>query len=325
MKVPPQEVVEEEDDTRVRELECGVSRSTLSDVTLGSNAPWLLSKEEAAEEANELEEYLPVLRGAELRRECERYCQGKHLIHVYSSATMERTLPSEVLGTVTFTIFDSIVSGCPTDVAANLSSEEHSKLRSALVAHVNAVKFVEDNAAQPVSVGFIKAVHACLFSHDRSMEPGEFRTQRAQVLRIRHRVHEYSSPDRVPAEVEAAVRRFNRAAKTSVPEMVCASTRFFYDLVSTHPFKDGNGRLCRLIIAHAWYAFGLPFPLTLSSGHRRARGHHLNALYVPQDGRYEDTERNLAKLRDIVLISAHWDARQCMNTYKRAKAEREEA
>ena len=100
--------------------------------------------------------------------------------------------------------------------------------------------------------------------------------------------------------------------------MVHASTRLFYDLISTHPFVDGNGRLCRLILAHCWYAFGMPFPLTLSSGHKKARSHYHNALYVAQDGRYEDTEKNLKKLRDIVLISVHWDARQCVNMYKRA-------
>ena len=29
------------------------------------------------------------------------------------------------------------------------------------------------------------------------------------------------------------------------------AVRLFIDVINTHPFEDGNGRLCRLLLSHA--------------------------------------------------------------------------
>ena len=49
--------------------------------------------------------------------------------------------------------------------------------------------------------------------------------------------------------------------------------------INIHPFEDGNGRICRLILAHVLIQIKCClFPVILSSFHRRGRRHYIRAL-----------------------------------------------
>ncbi|WP_215898169.1 Fic family protein, partial [Acinetobacter baumannii] len=51
------------------------------------------------------------------------------------------------------------------------------------------------------------------------------------------------------------------------------------DLINIHPFEDGNGRLCRLLISHVLIESRMSlFPVLLSSFHRRGRRHYIQAV-----------------------------------------------
>ena len=59
---------------------------------------------------------------------------------------------------------------------------------------------------------------------------------------------------------------------------IMAVANLFMGLINIHPFKDGNGRICHLILAHVLMQIKCClFPGTLSSFHRRCRRSYIRA------------------------------------------------
>ena len=76
--------------------------------------------------------------------------------------------------------------------------------------------------------------------------------------------------------MEDAIFRFHETKK-DVPIMT--ATNLFGNIINIHPFEDGNGRICRLILAHVLIQMkSCLFPEILSSFHRRGRRHYIRAV-----------------------------------------------
>ena len=58
-----------------------------------------------------------------------------------------------------------------------------------------------------------------------------------------------------------------------------AATNLFENIINIHPFKDGNGRICCLILARVLIQMKCClFPVILSSFDRRGRRHNIRAV-----------------------------------------------
>ena len=58
-----------------------------------------------------------------------------------------------------------------------------------------------------------------------------------------------------------------------------AATNLFGNIINIHLFADGNGRICRFILAHVLMQMKCClFPVILSSFHRRGRRHYIQAV-----------------------------------------------
>ena len=76
--------------------------------------------------------------------------------------------------------------------------------------------------------------------------------------------------------MESAIFRFHETKKD---DLIMAATNLFGNIINTHPFEDGNGRICRLILAHVLIQMKCClFPVILSSFHRRGRRHYIRAV-----------------------------------------------
>ena len=116
----------------------------------------------------------------------------------------------------------------------------------------------------------VKTIHKLLMRGEPVLI-GEFRQTPAFAG-----YHEFAPASAVPKLVTDAL---NRYYSEESDDPILNTVKLFMDLVSIHPFEDGNGRLCRLIISHVLTESGMSlFPVLLSSFHRRSRRHYIQAV-----------------------------------------------
>ena len=95
--------------------------------------------------------------------------------------------------------------------------------------------------------------------------------------------HIYPSHECISDNMERIVEEYNR--KSSEPhDMYQLVSWLHYNVVSLHPFEDGNGRLSRLLWCYSLMRDGLPFPAVLTSGHKQSQSHLV--LYLQRDRKY---------------------------------------
>ena len=76
--------------------------------------------------------------------------------------------------------------------------------------------------------------------------------------------------------MEDAIFRFHETKKD---DPVMAATNLFEKIINIHPFDDGNGRICCLILALVLIQMKFClFVVILSSFHRRGRRHYIKAV-----------------------------------------------
>ena len=83
--------------------------------------------------------------------------------------------------------------------------------------------------------------------------------------------HIFTQASLIERYVEDAIFRFHETKKD---DPIMAATNLFGNIINIHPFEDGNGRICCLILAHVLIQMKCClFPVILSSFHRRDRRH----------------------------------------------------
>ena len=70
-----------------------------------------------------------------------------------------------------------------------------------------------------------------------------------------------------------------RFHETKKDDRIMSATNLFGNIINIHLFEDGNGRICRLILAHVLMQINCClFPVILSPFHRRGRRHYIRAV-----------------------------------------------
>ena len=76
--------------------------------------------------------------------------------------------------------------------------------------------------------------------------------------------------------MESAIFRFHETKKD---DPIMAATNSIGNIINIHSFEDGNGRICRLILAHVLMQMKCClFSVILSSFHKRGRRHYIQVV-----------------------------------------------
>ena len=157
--------------------------------------------------------------------------------------------------------------------------------RHQLEAHVLALKFLtcDDVLAKPLTIEIVKRAHYILMFGAYGDDGEPFLGGRVRHVPCHAGDHVY--PDFPAEQLEARLERILSAFEATVSTHVKGATTLFtapaalfYDIITLHPFENGNGRLCRLLLTHALMKLGVPFPVPLTSGHSKARAHYMKAI-----------------------------------------------
>ena len=106
---------------------------------------------------------------------------------------------------------------------------------------------------------------------EKDVLAGEYRKSPAFVG-----YHIFAPAGHIERYMEDAIFKFHKTKKND-PIMV--ATNLFGNIINTHPFEDGNERICCLILAHVLMQMKCcQFPVILSSLHRRGKRHYIRSV-----------------------------------------------
>jgi len=136
--------------------------------------------------------------------------------------------------------------------------------------HYDALKFILDTAANKTALSeqIIKNTSALVMKNTGSMisaAAGNFDSSKGEYRKLTVRAGDTTFPDykKVPGYVNKLVSDINQSLqKSESPEDIYKlSFNAHYQLVTIHPFADGNGRVSRLIMNYVQHYKGLPLTI----------------------------------------------------------------
>ena len=238
---------------------------------------------------------------------------AKHsaVVCVYLSNKLECTLPTGVSQQETYLLLESAFDATPS--YAELlepppkrwsadGSPNSASARVQLQQHMKALRFLCYDCKpgeQPLTVEMVKTAHKLLMSGATTSDgtvltAGEYRSSAAHS----GTGYIYPSPTVIGCKVPEILDAFNN--RTEGTDIVVAAAKLMYDMVTLHPFQDGNGRLCRLLVSYALMAAGEPFPVPLHDGHHKCRQHYNHVLV------HADHHLYTGKLAAFILDCLHF-------------------
>ena len=121
----------------------------------------------------------------------------------------------------------------------------------------------------PLNTEIIKQTHGLMMEDEKDVLAREYRRS---LVFAGYRI--FALAGYTERYMEDAVLGFMRLEKP-----IMAATNLFGNIIDIHPFEDGNGRVCCLILAYVLIQMECClFPVILSSFHRRGRIHYIKAV-----------------------------------------------
>lgn len=231
----------------------------------------------------------------------------------------ERTLPFGATKQATYQFLDNFdatltpgspLPFCETQWAADGERGDDARAahqrQAQLKQHLLALRFLTSKAGSPLTVDDVLEAHRILMDGAVDDESGAaIRNGAVRDGEAHAGSHQYpEGGSGLLVSMRAVIDAFNTSVEAmdagSKPhEIVTVPARLFYDMITVHPFQNGNGRLCRVLLMYALMRTGVPFPVPLSSGHKKSRNYYMRAIILARRG-------NMAELNTLVLVSVEY-------------------
>ena len=136
--------------------------------------------------------------------------------------------------------------------------------------------YIQIISSSPLSAEIVKHVHQIVMHKEKHQDRkdvlvGEYRKSLAFAG-----YHIFAPVDVIERNMRDAIFRFH---KTKRDDSIMAARNLFGKIINMHPFEDGNGRICRLIVVHVLMQMKCSlFPVLLSSFYRSGRRHYIRAV-----------------------------------------------
>ena len=134
--------------------------------------------------------------------------------------------------------------------------------------------YIQTISSSPLSVEIVKHVHQIMMHKEKHEDRkdvlvGEYRKSVAFAG-----YHIFAPVDVIERNMRDAIFRLH---KTKRDDSIMAA--MFVKIISMHPFEDGNGRICCLIVVHVLMQMKCSlFPVLLSSFYSSGRRHYIRAV-----------------------------------------------
>ena len=140
-----------------------------------------------------------------------------------------------------------------------------------MINYMKACNYLQKTLDLPLNTEIIRQAHGLMMEEEKDVLEGEYRKSPGFAG-----YHIFASAGYIERYMEDAVFRFHETKKD---DLIMAATNFFGNIISIHPFVDGNGRICCLILAHVLIQMKCClFPVILNCFRRRGRRHCIRAV-----------------------------------------------
>ena len=222
------------------------------------------------------------------------------LTSIFLSNLSEGTLPRGSTASETYNILETTYKNCevPEDEPWNVDGKTPS--RSQMSHHLLALLYLTEPEMlqRDLTVADVLNVHKIMMNNSTGML-GDGGIFRSHAVYAQDHVYPEGDPAQLERGCASILASYNDAISNGIGFIVSAAD-LFYKMITLHPFADGNGRLCRLLLSYALMRAGFPFIVTLSSFHRKSRNHYMMAIF---EGRRTG---KLHQLRTLILTSAFY-------------------
>ena len=242
-----------------------------------------------------------------MQKRMSEFKKQKAINLVWMSNKLEGTLPEGATEYETYDLLQRVLENNDllniaqsTDTGRN-DSERVSKRQ--LLQHMRAYhRLCEEAIAkeEPLSEKLILEVHTVLMkgleNDGHPVKAGVYRK-----IPVHAGDHCFPSHEVVPTRMPKIVAEYNQRVMLPGHDPYQLASWFLLEIISLHPFEDGNGRLCRLLWCYSLMRDGLPFPTTISSGHEKAYRHYIQALKKCQ----RSINNEHSHLTSLTVLSVH--------------------
>lgn len=223
---------------------------------------------------------------------------------VLLSNKLEGTMPHGITESETYVILESFYDeGIPIGQAQPWDVDgknDQKSSRTQLLNHLAAHQFMSQPniLKRDLEVADVLEAHRIMMENSTGMvgKGGEFRSH--NVFAIGH-VYPEGDASTLERGCKLILAEYNSSVRNGTCFIISAA-KLFYDMITLHPFADGNGRLCRLLVSYALMRGGFPFLVPMSSHHRKSRNHYMMSIL---EGRCTG---KLGQMRSLILTSAYF-------------------
>ena len=136
---------------------------------------------------------------------------------------------------------------------------------------IRAWNYIQKKSGSPLNIEIIKQTHKIMMVDKKNVLAGEYIKSSAFAG-----YHIFVSAGHIERYMEDAIFKFYETKKD---DPIIAATNLFEKIINIHPFEDGNGRICRLILAYVLIQMKFClFLVILNSFHRLNRSHYIRAV-----------------------------------------------
>ena len=230
-----------------------------------------------------------------------RFNQRMAIVHIFTSNKLEGTLARGTSEGETYELLGHLwdTEKEYEDETIWLADGERRFMKTQMSHHVRALKHLL--RLESIQSEDLVTIHGMLMKNAKGektlIRAGKFREG---AVHADH--HVYPDHTCIRPSLHKILEIFRQQSTATLPfhQAVELSIRLFYDLITLHPFDDGNGRMCRMVLAFALIKTGVaPFPLSLSSGHSKSRKHYISAILSVRG------KQDWFPMRALVLVSLH--------------------
>lgn len=255
-------------------------------------------------------------KGLSLRMDKFKKTRCMHLVWV--SDTFGGSLSDEISQLKTYQLLSEIYDGDmkimpaasrpdsnPTHSHAEKDRKGEQQLKQHLFALLHVFKAAERK--DPLSEKLIKDVHHILMkdlvtgSGDCKINAGEYR----QCAVGTGMTHTYPDPDCVSSTMTRIVREYEDKFNDPNHHPMHIAAWLLFELLSIHPFEDGNGRVSRLCWCYSLLRDGLPFPVTPFPEHKKAYKMYIRCINQDRSISLSSECKHLTSLT-LISITTTW-------------------